>query len=413
VNRWDVLSIRDFRLLMGAKLLVTLGSQMQSVIVSWQIYQMTHDPLSLGLTGLWEALAFFVFALWAGHLADRSEKRGIMLQAQSLFILAVIGLWLLSYGNNHKPFWIYLLIGVTGIARSFLWSSSVSFLEQVVPKEIYSKAAAWNVSMWEIACIVGPAVGGFLFAWRGALWAYGISILLLILGLGCSFYLSPRPAVFKEKTGHFSKELLSGVRFVFRTPVILSALTLDMFAVLFGGTVALMPIFAEKWGSGAVGLGFLRAAPSLGAMSMAIYQMVQEPFDKAGKALLWAVTGFGIFMIGFALSPTFQIAFLFLVLSGAADNISVIARASILQAATPNAMRGRVSSVNGIFIGSSNEIGVFESGVAAKWMGTVPSVIFGGCMTLMTVVAVALYFPALRRLGKISDLSPADSEELV
>jgi MFS family permease len=400
------LGIRDFRLLVLNRFFLTFGAQMQEVIVGWQIYQITHDPLSLGLIGFAEAAAFIGTALWAGLIADRSEKRRIILVAQTLALACSLGLLVLTLGGNLKTLPIYGVIALSGFARAFLWSSTTSFSEQIVPKEIYSKAAAWNSTSWQIASITGPAAGGILYAVAGPAVAYAAAAGSVLIALGWAAQLGKRPPIQIHRDEGVLEGLIKGIQFVFSYEVIFAALALDMFAVLFGGAVAILPIFAEMLQVGPRGLGFLRAAPGIGAIAMAFYQSQRPSFRNTGRTLLTVVTLFGLSMIAFALSKNFYLSLALLAFSGMVDNVSVIIRASILQAATPNHMRGRVSSVNGIFIGSSNEIGAFESGVAAKLMGTVPSVVFGGVMTLVTVAWTAWKAPRLRHLRNILEVQP-------
>jgi MFS family permease len=395
----EVLHIRDFRHFLASRFFATLATQMQGLVVSWQIYQLTKDPLALGLVGLVEAVVFILFSLFAGHFSDRREKRGIILAAQWILLACALALFGLSR-MEIKVWAIYSVVALTGLARSFLWPASFSYSELTVPRAIYSRAAAWNSTGWEVGSIVGPALGGFIYAWRGPVAAYAVVGVLTVLGIAFAMKMGKRPPVIATPEQP-ATDLLSGVRFVLSHPIILSAISLDMFAVLFGGAVALLPIFADIFKVGPQGLGWLRAAPSLGAILMAIYQQYRPPFQQAGRALLTVVVLFGLATIAFGISTNFWLSMILLAMTGAVDNVSVVIRASIMQAYTPDHMRGRVSSVNGIFIGSSNEIGAFESGLAAKLMGTVPSVIFGGAMTLITVALVALKSPRLRRLGAI------------
>lgn len=398
-----VLQIRDFRYFLLSRFCATLSSQMQALIVAWQIFQLTNDPLKLGLVGLVEAVVFITFSFWAGHFSDRREKRAIILVAQAILFLCALGLLQLS--RQHVGVWaIYAVIAVTGLARSYLWPASFSYSELTVPREIYGRAAAWNATGWEVGSVVGPAIGGAIYAWKGPVAAYAVVAMLAALGFYFATKMGKRPPIIATPETP-STDLLSGVRFVFSHPVLLSAISLDMFAVLFGGAVAILPMFAVMYGVGPVGLGWLRAAPSLGAILMAVYQQSRPPFEQTGRVLLGAVAFFGIFTIAFALSKSFWMSMILLAATGAVDNISVVLRASIMQAYTPDHMRGRVSSVNGIFIGSSNEIGAFESGLAAKLMGAVPSVVFGGIMTLVTVGAIYGLVPGLRRLGHINRTS--------
>ncbi len=383
---------------------MTFGLQMISVIVGWQIYQMTRDPLALGLIGLSEALAFMAFALWAGHIADRGEKRMLMIVSEALIVLCAVALWALTYLGNTQTLPIYGVIALSGLGRAFLWSSSTAFSEVIVPKEIYTSAAAWHSTAWEISSILGPAAGGILYGVIGDKGAYAVAIGFVVAGLITTFPLGKCKAAAAQLKEGFFESMSSGIRFVFKNQFILAAITLDMFAVLFGGVVAILPIFAEILKVGPTGLGFLRASQSVGAITMALYQMRRPPFKNAGQTLLVVVSMFGLCIIAFGLSTNFYLSMAILAVAGAVDNISVVIRSSILQAATPNHMRGRVSAVNGIFIGSSNEIGAFESGLAAKLMGTVPSVVFGGVMTLLTVAISMAVFPKLRKLKTIANI---------
>lgn len=393
-----VLRIRDFRYFLASRFCATLASQMQALVVSWQIYQLTKDALALGLVGLIEASVFILFSLSAGHFADRKEKRRIILAAQTA--LLACGLVLMALSRHGVQVWaIYGVIAVTGLARSYLWPASFAYSELTVPRAIYSRAAAWNVTGWEIGSILGPAAGGAIYAWKGPAAAYAVVAVLAGLGVVFALLMNLRPPI--VATPEQPHDFLSGARFVFSNQILLAAMSLDMFAVLFGGAVAILPIFADMYHVGPKGLGWLRAAPSIGAILMAAYQQVRPPYRRTGRALLGAVAFFGIATISFSLSRSYWLSLALLALIGAVDNVSVVIRASIIQAYTPDSMRGRVSSVNGIFIGSSNEIGAFESGLAAKLMGAAPSVVFGGVMTLITVAVTFWKAPLLRRLGTI------------
>ncbi len=396
----QVLRIRDYRNFLLSRIFATLATQMQALVVSWQIYQMTKDPLALGLIGLVEAVVFIVFATWAGHFADQHEKRAIILNTQGLLVICAAAFFTLSRRPGVTVYWFYVVVAFTGLARSYMWPASFAYSELTVPREIYSRAASLNSTGWEVASILGPAMGGFIYAWRGAGTAYGTVFVLMILAILFTTRMGLKSAK-ETSTGPHGHDLLAGFRFVFSNPVILSAISLDMFAVLFGGVYAILPIFADILGVGAKGLGWLRAAPSIGAIVMAAYQSWRPPLVHVGKTLFVMVALFGIFTIAFAFSSTFWVALVLLAATGMVDNVSVVIRASVVQAFTPDPMRGRVSSVNGIFIGSSNEIGAFESGLAAKLMGTVPSVVFGGLMTLLTVAVVAWKSPSLRRLKNL------------
>jgi len=403
-----VLRIRDYRNFLLSRVFATLATQMQALIVSWQVYQMTKDPLALGMIGLVEALAFIGFATWAGHYTDRHEKRNIIFVTQGLLLACAVAFLGLARWSGLSVSWLYAVVALTGVARSYMWPASFAYSELTVPRAIYGRAASLNATGWEVASIAGPALGGFVYAWFGAAVAYGTVFVLMAIALYFTALMGPiLPARDSDKEHDF----LSGFHFVFSNPVILAAISLDMFAVLFGGVYAILPISADRLGVGAKGLGWLRAAPSMGAILMAVYQAYRPPFARVGRTLLTAVALFGLAIIGFALSGSFLISMIILAFSGMVDNISVVTRASILQAFTPDSMRGRASSVNGIFIGSSNEIGAFESGLAAKLMGLTPSIIFGGVMTLVTVAFVGWKSPQLRTLGGLHKKSLPDVED--
>lgn len=397
-DAYAVLRIRDVRLFLVSKFFITLGTQMQRVIVGWQVYLLTKDPLALGLIGLAEALPYMSLLLWAGHQTDRSEKRRLMVFAQMGFFGSALALFGLSSAQVATVWPIYVAIGTFGVARSFSWPSSTAYFDTTVPKESYSQAAGWNSTLWQIAAILGPVLGGGIYAMGGAPLAYAGVALILAVGVWFSCRLTSQPPGHTSATLSSRQELREGIRFVLSRPALVGAMSLDMFAVLFGGAVALLPIFAERLNVGSSGLGLLTAAPAVGALGMALYQSHRPGFHRTGEALLTGVFIFGLCMILFPLSPWLWLSWVLLAASGAADNISVVIRASILQATTPNHLRGRVSSVNGLFITSSNEIGAFESGVAATLFGVVPSVMLGGLLTWACVFITAWKVPELRRL---------------
>lgn len=384
---------------------MTIAVQMQSIIVGWQVYELTKDPLALGLTGLAEAIPFIFVALYAGHVADRFNRKRIILWFDLLFLVGTLGLLYFSFNTNHimnlfgvVP--IYLVIVITGISRAFLYPATIALMAQMVPRELYANSSTWNSAIWHVAAITGPAVGGMVYGFFGVNIAYmavvffmGVSLVLLTLVRSY-----PVPPI--DKTETLRHRLSTGIRFVFQNQILLGAMSLDMFAVLFGGAVAMLPIFAaEVLHVGPQGLGFLRAAPMVGAVMMSTLIAYRPQVANTGKSLLIGVAGFGLSIILFALSKNYYLSFFLLVMSGLFDNISVIVRATAMQLLTPDEMRGRVASVNSIFIGSSNEIGSFESGVAAKILGLIPSVIFGGGMTLLIVGITGRFAPLLRKLN--------------
>ena len=407
-NRHDafaVLKVRDFRLFISFRFFMTIAIQMQSIVVGWQVYQLTKDPLSLGLIGLAEAIPFIAVALFAGHVADRYNRKKVILWFDLLFLLGTFGLLLFTFFSSGLirtigilP--IYCVVAISGIARAFIYPSTMALMAQMVPRELYANSSTWNSTTWHIAAITGPAIGGLVYGFFGVKIAYlsviffmFVSILLLSI---VKKYITP-PV---EENESLYQRLSNGIKFVFRNQILFGTMSLDMFAVLFGGAVAMLPIFAaEVLKVGPQGLGFLRSAPMAGAVMMSLIIAYRPPMVNAGRYLLIGVAGFGLSIILFALSKNFYLSMGLLMLSGMFDNISVIIRATTMQLLTPDEMRGRVASVNSIFIGSSNEIGSFESGVAAKLMGLIPSVIFGGGMTLLIVGLTAKFAPLLRRLN--------------
>jgi MFS family permease len=404
-DAYAVLRIKDFRLFILARFLLTFGIQMQSVIVGWQVYKITHDPFSLGLIGLAEAIPFLGVALFAGHVADRVNRRRIILVTVIAYLLGAIALLLLSFHlyettKSNGVFAIYAVIFATGFARGFFYPAQSAFMAQIVPRELYPNSSTWNSTIWHIAAVSGPAFGGLIYGFAGIEAAYATVIGFVILSFIFFIQMRNLPLPLRKIKEGLLESLSDGIRFVFRNQVLLGALALDMFAVLFGGAVAMLPVFAaEVLLTGPQGLGFLRAAPAAGAVMMALVLAYRPPLRHAGVNLLIAVTGFGLSIILFAISRNFYLSLAMLALSGMFDNVSVIIRSTIIQLYTPDNMRGRVASVNSIFIGSSNEIGSFESGLAARLLGLVPSVIFGGTMTLIVAATTGRFSPKLRKLN--------------
>lgn len=409
-DRYAVLKINDFRFFLLGRFFVVVATQIQAVIVGWQIYEITGDPLSLGLIGLSEVIPATFVALFAGHLADRVSRRTILLNTFFILFLCSLGLLILSLEQFPqflgKTYPFYIIISLSGVARGFVGASISSFMAQLVPRELYHSSSAWNSSGWQIASVSGPFLGGILYKISGPVLAYGFDVGLMLLSIFFFFLVKPKPIPDRTTSENLFRSLSAGFRFVFNNKIVLGALSLDMFAVLFGGAVALLPIFASDiLKCGPDGLGLLRAAPSVGAAGMALILAHNPPKENAGKALLIGVAGFGISIILFGLSTEFYFSLLFLFFSGAFDSVSVVVRSTIIQAFTPDEMRGRVAAVNSIFIGSSNELGAFESGVTAKIMGTVPSVVFGGCMTILIVLVISLTSESLRKLNFTEVLS--------
>ncbi len=362
---------------------LTIALQIQAVIVGWEIFKITKDPLSLGLIGLAEAIPAISIALYAGHIADVSSKRNIIKWSIITMLFCSFGLLIATSDEMHFSFpdhiiltTMYVLIFLSGLARGFYAPTGFSFLSQLVDRSLLTKASTWNSSAWQIAAIIGPALGGLLYATIGITNTFLFVLAFTIISLIAILRIKSKPIIPQNANETIAERLMEGVKFVFKNKVILNALSLDLFSVLFGGAVALLPVFADEiLNVGAEGLGLLRAAPSLGASLTMVWISMQKHPKRPGILLLYCVAGFGLSIIGFGLSTNLYLSLFMLFLSGAFDSVSVVIRGNILQLQTPDHMRGRVSAVNTIFIGSSNEIGAFESGVAAKFLNTVPSVI--------------------------------------
>lgn len=403
------LRIPSYRWFILSTFTMTLAAQIQGVVVAWQIYDVTHDPLSLGLIGLAEALPYVGVALFAGHIADRQDRRSVSIISLTLLVFCSVSLLALSLagaGQGHAghrgvlPF--YAVIFLSGIARSFLQPARQALGAELVPRELYPNAVAWRSSTWQTGAVAGPALGGLLYGFTTPAIAYAVDAALMIVALGSFATIAYVPRAIRKAEGSVGESLRTGIRFVLNEPVLLGAMTLDLFSVLLGGAEALLPVFADQiLEVGPQGLGILRAAPAAGAMLMSVYLAHRRPFRYAGRALLSAVALFAVCIIGFGLSRSFVVSLALLAISGMADNVSVVVRSTLLQVLTPEHLLGRVSSVNAIFIGSSNELGAFESGVAARLLGTVTSVVLGGVASLSVVGIVATKIPSLRRLGAI------------
>jgi len=400
-----VIHVKNFRFYLFYRIFMTMASLMQSVIVGWQIYDISHNVLWLGFIGLVEVIPQVSISLFAGHYIDLWNRRKIVRYTTLILILG--SLILLIYSSNTAYFTakfgilpVFFTIFLTGLARGILGPAQVALLGQLVPRNLYANAATWNSANWQVAAVLGPAIGGMVYGFWGIIPAYS-----LVLGLyTLSFFMIIFIKVGKHEVGETTEgvftRIRSGIDFVFKTPELLGAFTLDMFAVLFGGAVAMLPVFASDiLKIGPQGLGLLRACPAIGATFMAFVLMFRPPMKETGKILFICVIGFGLTMIGFGLSRSLILSGILLILSGAFDNVSVVIRGTILQLFTPDDMRGRVASVNSIFIGSSNELGAFESGVTAKLMGLVPSVVFGGIMTLAVVFTTIRINKPLRKLS--------------
>ena len=413
------LRIRNFRWFVASILTMAMGAQIQGLVVAWQMYDVTRDPLALGLVGLAEAVPFIGFALFAGHVADVRDRRRVALTALVLLCacavaLAVASAVLFAPGRGRPGALIqgiiYAIIVVCGAARSFLLPARNALGADLVPRPLFPSAVAWRAGIWQVAAVAGPALGGVLYAWVGPTRSYAIAAALMAASLVtvAGIRVPRRPPAARAEA--LIASVREGLAFLFKRPIFMGAITLDLFAVLFGGAVAILPIFAaEILFVGPKGLGALRAAPAIGAVLMSGYIAMRPPGRRIGRTFMRAVVAFGAFMIGFALSRSFVLSLLLLAASGAADMLSVYFRATLMQVMVPSGMLGRVSAVNQIFIGSSNEIGAFESGVAARLLGTVPSVVVGGLITVTSGLVTNWVFPALARLDSFADYASSDS----
>jgi MFS family permease len=392
---------RAFLELLSYRILAMLSYQIVAVTVGWHIYEITHDPLALGLVGLAEVIPYFCVAPFAGYLVDHLRRR--RLGAMACAGLAVTAVVLVGIAQGWLPtrgtLLIYLAIALTGTVRSFLSPVYNTLFARVLPREQFARGAGLGSVVFQLGLVLGPAMGGALVAWAGKSAAYGLAAVFAVAaGLALLLMHVEEPYIPTERAPIFAS-IGEGLRFVFGHQILLGALALDMFAVLFGGAVALLPAFIKDvLDAGPEALGILRGAPAAGAVIVGLWLSRKPPEKHAGRLLLLSVAGFGLCIIGFALSQHLWLSAALLFASGAFDGVSVVLRSTILQLATPDAMRGRVSAINGIFIGSSNELGAFESGLAARLLGLVPSVIFGGCMTIGIVAATAKLAPRLRRL---------------
>lgn len=404
-DSYSALRISEFRNFVIARFFLTIAMLMQAVIVGWQVYELTKDPLSLGLIGLAEVIPAITVSFFAGHIVDTSVRKHVLLFAYSLMLFCAFFLFFISADtivllSENKVTAIYAVIFISGIARGFSMPSAFAFWAQLIPQNIFTNAVTWNTSTWQLGAVMGPAIAGFVYAMAGFSYSYLIITVLIFLAVFLLLFIKKRPKPDVMIQSSLVERLTAGLKFVFKKKIILSAISLDMFAVLFGGATALLPIFsAEILFTGPEGLGMLRAAPAVGALLMAVFLTRRPPKKHAGINLLSCVFGFGLSMIVFAVSKNFYLSLLALALSGGFDAVSVVIRSTIIQLMTPDNMKGRVSAVNSIFIGSSNEIGAFESGVTAKLMGVVPSVILGGLMTLVVVFIVWFFSPKLRKLS--------------
>lgn len=416
---YAALRYKEFNTFLFLRFAMVFAWSMQFIVIEWEVYSITKDALSLGIIGLMEVIPAVSLALFAGHIVDQKEKKGLLIKCIFAFSIISFGLFLLTwpaivegYSNKVILYSIYFLVFLGGLVRAFLGPTIFSLLSLIVPKKVYPNAATWSSTVWQIASVVGPAVAGFSITLIGVHWSLCSVFACSIMALLALSQISEKP-ILNPKIGEpVMQSLAEGIKFVFNNKTVLGAITLDMVAVLFGGAVALLPIFAQDiLKVGPEGFGFLRAAPAVGAFITMLITAYVPLSKNAGMRLLAAIFGFGVCIIVFGLSTLFWVSVLALFFSGVFDGISVVIRQTILQIKTPDNMRGRVSAVNSMFVGSSNELGAFESGLTARLMGTVTAVVFGGSMTLLVVLTTGIISPTFRKLDLTKDIEEHEKGE--
>jgi MFS family permease len=395
----------DFVLFQIARFLIVAAVEMQAVAVGWQVYDISKRALDLGLVGLAQFLPGILLFLVSGHASDRFERRKVLASCYAGFAVCSGLLLLIAQHGGHSVRPIYIVLVLLGVVRSFNGTASRSILPLLVPDEHFANAVAWNATTFQTATILGPSFGGILYAaFRGPSAVYAAATLTAVGALISMFRIKIRPQV-RRREPVTLKTVLAGLHFIWRQKLILGAISLDLFAVLLGGAVALLPVYArEILHTGPWGLGLLRTAPGVGAAFMAVALAHRPLRGRSGPTLLWAVAGFGFCTIVFGISTSLALSLISLICLGASDMVSVIIRATLVQLRTPDEMRGRVMSVDMVFIGTSNELGQFESGLTAQWFGTVPAVLLGGVGTLLVIAVWAWMFPGLRRAGELSTM---------
>ena len=398
---YAVLRNRDFVLYLIGRFVASMGQQMLTVAVGWELYEKTHSAMALGMVGLTQMVPMLLFTLPAGHIADNYNRKRIIVSMTFVIACASLGLTLIS-ALNADVRWIYACLFAAGTARTFLWPASSAFLPSLVSRNSFSRAVTWSSGSFHLSSVAGPAAGGALIAMtHHAATVYAVNAVAALLCLSLIGFVRTHHRVAAGKPMTL-RSLIAGFRFVFANRVILGTITLDLFAVLLGGATALLPVYAKDiLHTGPTGLGFLQAALPMGSLLCALILAHRPPLQKAGRALLWAVAVFGLATIAFGISRWFWFSFLMLFVCGSVDNVSVVVRHTLVQLLTPDEKRGRVSAVNSLFIGTSNELGGFESGMVAHWFGPVVAVLSGGIGTILVVIAVALIWPEIRQYGRL------------
>ncbi|MGA8233825.1 MAG: MFS transporter [Candidatus Acidiferrales bacterium] len=390
-----------------SRLLVVMAQEMQSVAIGWQVYEITKRPLDLGLVGLAQFLPGIFLFLVSGHAADRFDRRKLLTICYGGLAVCSGLLLRVSLSGARSVYSIYLVIVLLGVVRSFQGPPSRALLPQLVPEEHFPSAVAWGATFFQTATIVGPALGGVIYAiFRGPSAVYATSMVIAIAALFLTLPIKPQLKT-RPREPVSLKSVLAGLRYTWRRKLVLGSISLDLFAVLLGGAVALLPVYArEILKTGPWGLGLLRSSPGIGAGAMAILLAYRPLRRRPGATMLWCVAGFGVFTIVFGISRSLILSMAALVLVGASDMVSVVVRATLVQLATPDEMRGRVNAVDMVFIGASNQLGQFESGITAQWFGTVPAVILGGLGAIVVTAIWAWCFPELRNADSLTNLNP-------
>lgn len=408
---YSALRFREFNIFLIVRFILVFSWSMQFIIVEWLVWEITEDPLSLGLIGLMEVVPAVSMALFAGHIVDQKEKRNLLIYCIIAFLFVSIGLYLVTGSESKSLFTtqtilylIYFLVFIGGFIRAFFGPTIFSLVALIVPKKTYANAATWSSSVWQMGVVLGPAFAGFSIHWIGINNSMGVVLIGVLISLIILAFIKRKPVLNPKIGENIFTSLKEGISFVYNSKAILGVITLDMVAVLFGGAIALLPIYATEVIQIPPGMepsevfGVLRATPAVGSLITMFIAAYIPITRKAGIKLLMAIFGFGISIISFGLSSIFWISVLSLFIYGVTDGISMVIRQTILQLKTPDHLRGRVASVNSIFVGSSNELGAFESGVTAKLMGTVTAVVFGGTITVLTALSTAFISPSFRKL---------------
>jgi MFS family permease len=414
--RFAPLRTTNYRWYLAATLLVTVSLEIQGAALFWQVYQLTKNNLLVGMIGLAEALPVILFALIAGHVSDRLDRRKLVLLASSALLICSLLLWWCSLQPQHPglQWYLYAITAWSGVGRSFFTPARAALGAELVSREHYADAISLRSATWQLGVVAGPGIGGLLIALAhgGLFLAYGTDALLMVLALGCWLTIRHHSAPRSADPGPWRHGLRQGVRFVWRESTLLSAMSLDLFAVLFGGATAMLPAYAKSvLMVGPLGYGWLRSGQSVGAIVMWLAMSMMRPWRNSGAVMLWSVVGFGVCWMLISYCHWFLATLLLLMLAGALDYISVVVRSTLIQMRTPRHLLGRVTAVSSIFVGSSNEIGGFESGVMADAMGLQPSVAVGGALTIVVVGITALVCPALRRLGSLDAITQAPTAE--